>query len=176
MPLILGAIDSLARTPTALRTLLDGVPETTLTTPDPEGWSARDVVAHLLIINDLGLDRRLHLMLAQDTPHVPDVPDVNEHDSLAASDYRRGPVGDLLDELATHRAATVDWLRGLGPADLERVGNHEITGRVTASDIVHHIAYHDLVHIAQIATLIAAPLNDARGGMGSMGSAERAPR
>ena len=170
MPLVPGAIDRLAHTPSVLRALLDGVPQDALTAPNAEGWSTRDVVAHLLIINDLGLDRRLHLIVAEDTP---DVPDVNEHDSLAASGYRDRPLADLLDDFAAHRANTVEWMRTLGPAGLERVGNHEITGRVTVSDVVHHIAFHDLVHVAQIANLIAAPLNAARGGMGSMGSRER---
>ena len=83
-----GAIDSLARTPAVLRALLDGVAESTARDPDPEGWSARDVVAHLLIINDLGLDRRLHLMVEQDEPSVPDV---NEHTSLAAPSLASRP-------------------------------------------------------------------------------------
>ena len=167
------AIDSLARTPAVLRTLLDGVPNTAVTTPDAEDWSARDVVAHLLIVNDLGLDRRLHLMVEEDDPLVPDV---NEHTTLAESGYRARPVGDLLADFAARRADTVEWMRRLGPSELERTGNHEMTGRVTVSDVVHHIAFHDLVHVAQIANLIARPLNAARGGMSSMGSAERDPR
>ncbi|PZC48485.1 MAG: DinB superfamily protein [Chloroflexi bacterium] len=170
MPLVPGAIDRLAHTPSVLRALLDAVPPEALTSPDAGGWSTRDVVSHLLIITDLGLDQRLRLLLAEDTPTLPDV---NEHDSLAASGYRDRPPADLLDDFAAHRANTVEWIRGLGPADLERAGIHEITGRVTASDVVHHIAFHDLVHVAQITNLIAAPLNAARGGMGNMGSRER---
>ena len=154
MPLVPGTIDSLARTAAVLRALLDGVPDAAATTPDAEGWSARDVVAHLLIINDLGLDRRLRLIVEQDEPFLSDV---NEHESLAASGYRERPLAGLLADFAARRASTVEWMRGLGPAQLERGGNHEFAGRVSVCDVSHHLAMHDLMHIAQIANLIAAP-------------------
>jgi hypothetical protein len=32
--------------------------------------------------------------------------------------------------------------------------------------IVHHVAYHDLLHVRQVATLISAPLDAERGPMG----------
>lgn len=169
MPLVPGALDSLARTPTVLRALLDGVPDAAATTPDADGWSASDVVAHLLIINELGLDRRLRLIVDEDEPFLPDV---NEHESLAASGYRDRPLAELLDDFARQRAATVDWIRGLTPAQFERGGNHEFVDRVTLCDVTHHIAMHDLMHIAQIANLIAAPLDAARGNMAGVKSAE----
>ncbi len=79
MPLTPGTIDTLARTPAVLETLLIGLPDATLTTPDTEGWSARDVIAHLRIINRLGLRERLELMLREPDPLLPDV---NAHESF----------------------------------------------------------------------------------------------
>lgn len=168
MPLVPGTIDSLARTPAVLHALLDGIPDTTATAPDSEGWSARDVVAHLLIINELGLDRRLHQIVEEDEPLVPDV---NEHDSLAASGYRDRPLPDLLADFTAQRARTVQWMRGLTPRQRERRGNHEFAGPASVCDVSHHLAMHDLAHTAQIANLIAAPFNAARGPMGSVASA-----
>ena len=173
MPLTPGTIDTLARTPAVLESLLNGLPDATLTTPDAEGWSARDVVAHLRIINRLGLRERLELMLRDAPgPGGPFLPDVNEHQSLAASGYRDLPTLELLTAFAAERAATVAWLRGLDEADLARSGRHEFAGPVTATHLLHHMAFHDLMHVAQAANLVAAPLSAARGPMGSVGSAE----
>jgi hypothetical protein len=33
-------------------------------------------------------------------------------------------------------------------------------------EILHHVAFHDLLHVRQIAALIEAPLDTGRGPMG----------
>ena len=56
-------------------------------------------------------------------------------------------------------------LRALTPDDLTRPGQHSVAGEVRIADIVHHIAYHDLLHIGQVAGLLAAPIEQRRGAM-----------
>jgi len=38
-------------------------------------------------------------------------------------------------------------------------------GDLAIADIIHHVAYHDLVHVAQAARLAGEPLEQLRGAM-----------
>ena len=156
----------LAATPNALRALLDGAPPELLREPLDEGWSIADVVAHLIVINERGLRERVEGMLAADNPTVPDV---NEEESLAASGLRGRPASELLDRFESERAEVVAWLDTLSAADLARPGRHELVGPITAADVVHHMAYHDGLHVAQIARMLASPADRARGNMRKLG-------
>src|SRR5207237_116945 len=69
-----GTIDVLASTPATLRALLLSLPNEIVETPGAEGWSPRDVVAHLLARHDDALVGRVRAMLDQDDPVIPDIP------------------------------------------------------------------------------------------------------
>ena len=71
----------------------------------------------------------------------------------------------LLDEYAAARAESMVWLRALAPDDFTRTGRHEVAGVIAVADVLHHIAYHDLVHIAQVAKLLSIPVEQRRGHM-----------
>jgi DinB family protein len=157
-----GTIDVLASTPATLRALLVGMPRDAVEQPGPEGWSARDVVAHLLARHDDALVGRVRAMLDQDDPSIPDIPDETGLDAL-----RGRPVAELCDEFASRRAEATAWLRTLTDEQLARGGRHEIAGAITIADVLHHLAYHDLVHLAQAARLIAAPMERRRGAIGA---------
>ena len=36
---------------------------------------------------------------------------------------------------------------------------------ISVADVLNHVAYHDLLHIGQIAGLLAAPIEARRGAM-----------
>jgi hypothetical protein len=42
---------------------------------------------------------------------------------------------------------------------------HSGVGEISIADVIHHVAYHDLIHIAQAARLASAPLEPLRGAM-----------
>jgi len=63
------------------------------------------------------------------------------------------------------RGEAMEMVRGLEPEQLGRTGRHEVAGTITIEGILHHVAYHDLLHIAQIAKLLSLPLDARRGGM-----------
>ncbi len=156
------ALNVLATTPATLRALLAGLDEAALTAPGAEGWSVCDVVAHVASLDPFTLRGRITAMIEQDNPGIPGV---DEKETLNASGLRGRPLAELLDAFAAQRALSMDLLRGLRERDLARRGRHSVAGDLTVADIVHHKAFHDLLHVRQIVSLIEAPIEAARGAM-----------
>ncbi len=159
--LLPGTIDVLASTPPVLRAMLGALPLEIVESPGAEGWSAKDVVAHLLARHDDALVGRVRAMLDADDPLIPDIPDDTGMGAL-----RSRPVDDLCDDLASRRADATSWLRTLSDYHLRRGGRHQIAGPITIADILHHLAYHDLLHVSQAARLVAVSMERHRGAMG----------
>lgn len=156
------AFDVLAQTPATLRALLSAVPQDVVEAPADEGWSPKDVVAHLLANHPWAMVNRVRLMLDEDDPPVPDV---DEQVALDDSGLRPKPLDELLDELELRRAEAVAWLRELTPEQLGRTGRHEVAGEISIADLLHHLAYHDLLHVEQAARMLQGHYEPLRGGM-----------
>ena len=156
------ALDVLASTPAILRSMLAPLPQATLDAPGDEGWSAKDVVAHLLSIATKASTERARLMIEHDDPAIPNM---DEEAVLVASGMRDWPLARLLDEFATQRATRVPELAALTAEQLQRTGRHSAAGSINVAEVLNHVAYHDLLHIAQVARLIGAPLEQQRGAM-----------
>ena len=157
-----GTIERYAQTPAVLRALTGALPATVLEAPGPEGWSPRDVVAHLASIQRAANIQRVRIMLEADDPLIPGI---DEQAVLESSGLRERPLADALDQFERERLEGVALLRALTSDDLARTGRHAIAGPLTIADIVHHVAYHDLLHVKQITELLAAPVEQRRGGM-----------
>lgn len=155
-------LGTLERTPMVLREMMLGLPGDVLEAKGPEGWSAHDVLAHLLSIHYKANVQRVKLIVEEDHPLIPNV---DEEAALRESGMQGWAVERLLDEYAAARAESVAWLRSLPEGALARTGQHSVAGEISAADVLHHIAYHDLVHVAQIAKLLYAPLEARRGRM-----------
>ena len=56
----------------------------------------------------------------------------------------------LADQFARQRKANVKWLRTLRPAQLKRKSHHQVVGEITAGEMIHEWAFHDLGHLEQI--------------------------
>lgn len=157
-----GTLEVIASTASVLRALTAGLPAAILDARDGEGWSARDVVAHLL-------DRwpsqraRVQKMLAEVNPIILDEDEVT---GLEASGLRNRPLAWLLDEFERARAAESATFRGLSASDLARTGQHSVAGPITVAELLNHVAYHDLLHVQQIAGTLALVPNAGRGPFG----------
>ncbi len=156
------ALAVLVATPATLRGLLGSLPDHVVAAQGSEGWSPKDVVAHLVSLNGPTLLGRVRPMIEQDDPLIPSV---DEHAVLERSGLRALRLDALLVEFARQREDAVTWLRGLPPDALARTGQHGTAGRVTVADIIHHKAWHDLLHIGQVCRMLAAPLDEQRGAM-----------
>jgi hypothetical protein len=159
LPVALGVF---ASTPATLRALLGGLPEVAVSTPGEEGWSAKDVVAHLVSLHGPTLVDRITPILERDEPPIANA---DEEAILESSGLRGKPLAELLDRLERNRNEAVAWLGGLSDEQLRRAGIHSSVGRITVADLVHHKAWHDLLHIEQACRLIATPLDERRGAM-----------
>jgi hypothetical protein len=159
--LIPAAIDVLAATPAVMRELLAPLPDALVAVPGDGGWSARDVVAHLAVRQQVAIVGRVRAVLERPGAPFPPVPE----SLMDVTPYRSRPLGELLAQFENGRAEAVALLRGLTPEQLERQGAHAGVGSVTLAELIHHLAFHDLLHIAQAAQLALGPLDVRRGAM-----------
>jgi hypothetical protein len=157
-----GTLESLDATPGVLRAMLNGMPASTVEAPGPEGWSARDVLVHLASRQRAALEGRIRLMLSEDCPTLPAL----VHERMVR-DYKlaQHAIAEIIDDHEATRSEMMGFVRSLTPAQLARTGNLPAAGIVSGADVVHHVAFHDLVHIAQINALLAEPIERARGAM-----------
>jgi hypothetical protein len=163
--LIEPAITVLAATPSVMRTMLAGLPEELITAEDADGWSARDGVAHLASRQEPAITGRIQAILAQPGGPVPDVPAA----LMDVTQFRTTQFDDLFREYEEGRAKAVALLRHVKPDQLSLSGVHSMLGELSVAEVIHHTAYHDLVHIAQAAQLLARPLEPLRGPMRRFG-------
>jgi hypothetical protein len=113
-------------------------------------WTPREVVGHLRDSARV-FTERLHRLRTEDTPRLADfVP----ADAARLADYRTTPVEQLADELRTSQAALLATIAGLGPADLDRAGAHEVDGRVTVADLIAFLPAHQRDHAEQLTALL----------------------
>jgi len=157
-----GTLDIIVRTPAVLRALTAGLPDAVVEARNGEGWSARDAVAHLL-------DRwpsqcgRVRRMLAEVDPVILDEDEIA---GLKASRLNERPLAWLLDEFERARAAEAATFSALTAADLARTAQHSVAGPFTLAELLNHIAYHDLLHVQQVAGALARVPDAGRGAFG----------
>ena len=123
---------------------------------ETRGWGPRQVVEHLLDVEDIGfMDRVRRLVDSGPTGTVggerPYIRSIDPPARLVAGGYAARTLEDLLDELERRRAGDVAMLRSLPEGALATEGEHERAGVFTARDLIHYWACHDLLHLGQIA-------------------------
>jgi len=152
----------LDRTPRVLRELLANLPDGWLGEPDaPGGWTARDVVGHLISGEIDDWIPRAEIILRDGTTRAFD-----SFDRFAHEDRDRGvALASLIERFAELRARSLDRLRELvhDDADLDRRGRHPELGVVTLRQHLATWSVHDLDHVAQIHASLAASRDAAVG-------------
>ncbi len=142
-------IHTLEATPKTLAIMLAGVNDGHLNWHPAEGeWSVKEVIGHLIACDHYAFAGRIRLMLAEDNPQLPpwDMPG----EVVKRRDNDRSLI-DLLEELAEPRLDHINLINRLSSEDLKRPCVSRV-GELTIGDFVFEWAYHDLNHIAQIAT------------------------
>jgi hypothetical protein len=154
------ALTIIRGTPAVLRALLADLDAELLHRPNPEGWSIKDVVAHLHDAEGIAFTERIGRILDEDAPAIASI---DPPARLRDGGYAERSLEDLLAELATMRAAHADWIASLASDALARPGHHDRAGVITPADIAHQWAYHDLTHLRQIMEMIQASLAHGMG-------------
>lgn len=150
----------LASTPSVIRLLFAGVEDAVASEERDEGWSAKDALAHMLDVEQGVISERIRRILDEEHPFIRSI---DAPARLVAGGYASRSIESLLDELTSARDRHVAWLRTLTTDQLERAGDHDEAGVITAGDIAHQWAYHDLMHLKQIASMLQAGLVDRMG-------------
>jgi uncharacterized damage-inducible protein DinB len=152
---VAGVAALLERTPRVVGALLAGLPDAWLSEPDvPGGWTARDVLGHLISAELDDWIPRAEIILREgtDRPFEP-------FDRFAHVERDRDvPLDALLERFARLREQNLLRLRALvqDEADLDRQGLHPELGGVTLRQLLATWAVHDLDHVAQVYASLAA--------------------
>ena len=126
-------------------------PATFSARPGPDAWSATEILCHLRDIEDFYMGR-MQLMLVNDRPTLV----VLDPDRWARErQYQRCDAMEALATFRSARAETLAFLDGLTPEQWERSANHPLLGVITVRRIVHSMAKHDRVHLAQLERALA---------------------
>lgn len=130
----------------AVEQSLEGITDTELDRPGPEGgWSARQV-AHHLADSEATAFVRLRRLVAEDGPTIVGY---DEPEYARRLHYDR-PIGSSLAVLRAVRAASLELLEALTPDEWERSGTHSESGSYSVDDWLSIYATHSHDHSAQI--------------------------
>ena len=156
------AAEVLRATPKALGSLLDGLgDEWTGSVGERENWQPFDVVGHLIHGEKTDWIPRARIILAQgeDRIFVP-------FDRLAQFHVpTEKALAELLDEFENLRTENVETLLSWNLSDeqLSLKGTHPELGEVSLSELIATWVVHDLNHLRQIVTVMAARYGDEVG-------------
>lgn len=148
------SIEVLARTPSAMQSLLGGLSEQWIRgTEGPETFSPFDVVGHLIDGEETDWIPRARIILSRGASLRFEPYDRFRHRSRNVD----RSLASLLDEFARLRAENLEQLRSwrLTPADLDLPGEHPFLGPVTLRQLLAAWVVHDLGHIAQTVRVMA---------------------
>jgi len=145
------ALEVIGGTPRVLAALLEGLPDDVVLAPNPEGWSLKDIVAHLHDAESIAFVERMTRMLDEDRPFIQSI---DPPARLIAGGYAERRLDELLGDLRRLRAEHVAWLETLSAEQLERAGQHDAVGEIRVIDIAHQWAAHDMAHLRQIGRML----------------------
>ena len=115
---------------------------------EPYPWTVRDLLAHFVSAEE-GL-----LRIAQDiAAGGPGAPEGFDYDAYNAAEQKRladVPPEKLLADLTAARQRTIEWVKSLQEADLDRVGRHPALGEIDLETFINAIYGHQLLHMRDL--------------------------
>lgn len=114
----------------------------------PDGWSARQVIHHVAD-SEAQSYARLRRLLAEPDPLIQGY-DEAAWAAAPALGYETLPVEHAIAVTAAVREASLDLVRRLGPADLDRAGRHSEAGAYSVRTWLELYAAHPSDHAAQL--------------------------
>ena len=155
------ALAVLERTPTTLKMMIEGLPETWTNANEGEGtWSPYDVIGHLIHGERTDWIPRAQHILARDTRAF------EPFDRTAQfTDSKGKSLAELLAAFADLRRENLSTLRALNltESNLDLQGLHPELGEVTLRQLLATWVVHDLDHVGQIARTMAKIYTNATG-------------
>ena len=148
------SIEILERTPTVLRTMLEGISEGWYSRNEGENtWSPYDVIGHLIHGERTDWIPRLNIIFAESGNKI-----FAPFDRFAQFEESRGKtLQNLLDEFDELRNQNLQVVRSknIKESDLTRTAMHPALGEVNLRNLLATWTAHDLNHIGQIVRVMA---------------------
>ncbi len=143
------ALEILAGTPPVLNAIVSNLPRSAQDErPAVGAWSPREVLAHLLHAEATSMGPRVRRASQENN-----LPYVEAPPQAAPGDPRQ-----MSNDWADARVANLVWLRQLQPEQRAHVVHHPRFGEISVDTYVAEWAYHDLDHLRQILSVLAADL------------------
>ena len=143
---------SLAAAPRAFRRALGRAPRGRLARrPARREWSPTEVLGHLLDA-EVTLAFRIRKLAAEPGGTIVAWDQEKWTEGLR---HQRGDARTLLEAYVALRAANVEQVRRLTPAQRAAAGRHPEYGRLRVREMLEHWAEHDLNHLEQIRAALA---------------------
>ena len=139
----------LSRTPSVVRSLVQGLPEPWVRNDYGSGtWGPAEVIAHLIFAEQTDWMPRMRVIMEHGEGRAFEPFDRAGHKPMLGQS-----VAELLNGFDRARAASLAALDGLRltEADLDRRGKHPALGACTLRNLLATWVVHDFNHIAQIA-------------------------
>jgi len=144
------AIALLEKTPPILELLLRDVPEDVLDwKPAADRWSIAEVLAHLLVIEQLYGDRAKRMV-------VDDNPQLAKYVAPDEAEIRLRTAPQHLEDFVAARRAHIFFWHSIPASGGSRTGVHHEMGQITLHQMLNELANHDLGHLRQIAEIYRA--------------------
>jgi hypothetical protein len=147
-PLLPEALDVLASTPATLRGLLGALPDSAVSAPGDEGWSPKDVLAHLVSLNGPAILDRVRIVAEHDEPPIPNIDTMNA--GFVGARAGKSPA-ELAEEVASAYGAVIDYVRGVPDDFLLKLGTAAGHKNVPLGDLMMRmVILHGLAHIYSV--------------------------
>ena len=140
------------RTADELAAAIKGVSDAALSRrPDDKSWSAKETLCHVRDTEESFMLRFQTIMEMDEPRFLPADPDR----WATERQYQRNDAQEALQAFRVRRDETLKFLRGLRAEHWERGGVHPTRGRMTITDFVGLIAWHDDNHLDQLRRALA---------------------
>ena len=150
MDFLAEAIEKLAATPERAVEIVQGLSEQQLSWKPTEFFSLRESILHLRDIDVEGYEKRIQLILREDSPVLPDL----DGGKLAQErNYNALPIEPALVDLARSRAASIERLRTCSDSDLTRTAEMQGVGKIELRRLLELWMQHDADHLSDMAEL-----------------------
>jgi len=146
-PALIGEIAAL---PAEVANAVAGLSDAQLDTPyRPGGWTARQVVHHLMDSHLNGYARFKFAMTEVESPIRP----YDQAKWAELQDAKTGEIAPSLQILVPLHAKWVEFLRNLTADDFGRIALHPVRGPVTLDFLLQLYAWHGKHHVGHITSL-----------------------
>jgi hypothetical protein len=114
-------------------------------------WIFRDLLAH--IVSAEGEFLRLFRDVQAGGSGTPVDFLADEFNAAEQERYRNFSPQQLLTEFQNRRAAMINWVTSLTPAELEKTGKHPVLGELSLADLIKSLTLHEHLHIRDLRRL-----------------------